>query len=339
MRKNRSVPQGTVHTLWIESERLNRNLLGEPSRRQVDVYLPAGHDGRGLPLLVDLVGFTGGGPGHTAWKNYGENVPERLDRLIGTGAMAPVAVAFPDCFTRLGGNQYVDSVAMGPWEAFLIEDMLASVEGQFGCGGSGRRGVFGKSSGGFGAIVHAMRHGGSVWSAAACHSGDMGFELLYQGDFPKVLRHLAEHDMSIEAFIAKVDAGPKIKDEDWHTIMVLTQAATFDPDPAQYLGIRLPVDLVTCELIEERWNNWLRFDPLRMARDERNLERLRRLKLLFIDCGDIDQYNLVYGARVMHRLLDESGVAHVYEEFHDNHSSVDYRMDTSLPLLARALTS
>jgi hypothetical protein len=76
-----------------------------------------------------------------------------------------------------------------------------------------------------------------------------------------------------------------------------------------------------------------------MARDERNLERLRRLKLLFIDCGDIDQYNLVYGARVMHRLLDESGVAHVYEEFHDNHSSVDYRMDTSLPLLAKALTS
>jgi hypothetical protein len=23
-----------------------------------DVYIPAGHDGRGLPLLVDLVGFT-----------------------------------------------------------------------------------------------------------------------------------------------------------------------------------------------------------------------------------------------------------------------------------------
>src|SRR3712207_7877455 len=44
------------------------------------------------------------------------SVPERLDRLIGSGQMPPVAVAFPDCFTRLGGNQYVDSAATGPWE-------------------------------------------------------------------------------------------------------------------------------------------------------------------------------------------------------------------------------
>ena len=81
---------------------------------------PHGHDGSGLPLLVDLVGFTAGGPVHTNWKNFGENVPERLDRLIATGAMPPVAVAFPDCFTKLGGNQYVNSSAMGRWDDFLL---------------------------------------------------------------------------------------------------------------------------------------------------------------------------------------------------------------------------
>src|ERR671916_75569 len=124
MRKDRSAPEGSVESLWIESECLRGNLLGDPSRRRVDVYVPAGHDGRGLPLLVDLVGYTAGGPAHTNWKNYGENLPERLDRLIGSGKMPPVVVAFPDCFTRLGGNQYVDSAAMGRWEAFLIGDML-----------------------------------------------------------------------------------------------------------------------------------------------------------------------------------------------------------------------
>jgi hypothetical protein len=36
--------------------------------------------------------------------------------------------------------------------------MLPAIEHRFGCGGSGRRGVFGKSSGGYGAIVHALRH-------------------------------------------------------------------------------------------------------------------------------------------------------------------------------------
>ena len=58
---------------------------------------------------------------------------------------------------------------------------------------------------------------------------------------------------------------------------------------------------------------------------------------VFIDCGDIDQYNLVYGARRMHRSLTALGIDHVYEEFADNHSQVDRRMDVSLPILANAL--
>jgi hypothetical protein len=74
-----------------------------------------------------------------------------------------------------------------------------------------------------------------------------------------------------------------------------------------------------------------------MAEEPQHLDALRRLKCLFIDCGDLDQYNLVYGARVLHRTLEAAGVAHTYEEFHDNHSSIDYRMDRSLPLLAAAL--
>jgi hypothetical protein len=32
------------------------------------------------------------------------------------------------------------------------------------------------------------------------------------------------------------------------------------------------------------------------------------------------------------------GIAHLYEEFADNHSGVDYRMDESLPFLAQALS-
>ena len=65
--------------------------------------------------------------------------PERLDRLIGEERMPPVVVAFPDCFTRLGGNQYINSAAMGAWEDFLLYEMLPDIERRFGCGGSGRR--------------------------------------------------------------------------------------------------------------------------------------------------------------------------------------------------------
>jgi len=81
----------------------------------VDMYVPAGHDGQRLPLLVDLVGFTSSGLSETNWVGLRENLPERLDRLIGKRRMPPV-VALPDCFTRLGCNRYINSASIGDWE-------------------------------------------------------------------------------------------------------------------------------------------------------------------------------------------------------------------------------
>ncbi|MGF1632162.1 MAG: alpha/beta hydrolase-fold protein [Kiloniellaceae bacterium] len=339
MRSDRNAPKGSIHSLVLESKLLRGNLLGDPTTRDVPVYLPAGPagekgDGQGLPLLVDLVGFTAGGPAHLNWKNFGENLPERLDRLIAAGTLPPVAVAFPDCFTRLGGNQYVNSAALGPWEDILIQEVVPLVEGRFGCGGVGRRGVFGKSSGGYGALAHAFRHA-DFWAAAACHSGDMGFELCYLPDMPGTLRALDKKEGSIEKFITDFEAGPKWSGSDLHILMSLAMCASYDPDPDAFCGVRLPVDPETCEVIPARWANWLKWDPLTLA--ETAGAELRRLKALWIDCGSQDQYNLVYGARRLHRALAAQGLDHVYEEFPDNHSSVDYRMDRSLPFLAKAL--
>src|SRR4051794_41797100 len=118
-------PAGAVSRITIESQILKDNLLGDPSERAVDVYVPARHDGRGLPLLVDLVGFTSSGLSHTNWVGFRENLPERLDRPIGEGTMPPVVGAFPGCFTPLGGNQYIDSAAPGAGAGFLLLDMRA----------------------------------------------------------------------------------------------------------------------------------------------------------------------------------------------------------------------
>lgn len=335
MTARHSFPAGTIHRLTVKSDLLRGNLLDDPTERVIDVYLPHGSDGAGLPLLVDLAGYTGSGLSHTNWKNFGENVPERLDRLIGSGEMAPAVVAFPDCFTRLGGNQYVNSAAMGPWEDIILTEFVPAVETRFSCGGAGRRAVFGKSSGGYGAIVHALKHA-DFWAAAACHSGDMEFELAYAKDFPATLRAIAKAG-SIDAFIEKVEADPKPKGGDIHALMILAMAASYDPCPDDKFGVRLPVDLHTCERDPARWANWLAFDPLVMV--EEKGENLKKLKGLFIDCGDVDQYDLVYGARRMHRRLQEMGVRHRYEEFPDDHSGIDYRMDVSLPFLVEALQS
>ena len=329
-------PAGSVTRMEVASKALVGNLLGDPAVRAVDVYVPAAHDGSGLPLLVDLAGFTGSGLSHTNWIGFRENVPERLDRLIGEGHMQKVVAAFPDCFTRLGGNQYINSAAMGAWEDFLLGEMLPAVERRFRCGGIGRRGVFGKSSGGYGAITHALRHA-DIWAAAACHSGDMEFELCYLPDMPAVLRALARTDNSIERWWTELEAAKKQPEGAGKVINALAMAASYDPDPGEFLGMRLPVTFDTCEIIAERWQNWLRQDPVVALKS--SADNLRLLKALYIDCGRSDQFNLLYGARRFARRLAELGIAHRYEEFPDNHSGVDYRMDESLPFLAAALSS
>ena len=65
------------------------------------------------------------------------------EALLGDTGMPPAVVTFPDYFTRLGSNQYVNSASMGAWEDFLLHEMLPAIEHRFGCDGPGRRGVFG----------------------------------------------------------------------------------------------------------------------------------------------------------------------------------------------------
>ncbi|MCA9638323.1 MAG: alpha/beta hydrolase, partial [Myxococcales bacterium] len=303
---NFSPLHGRIVEIRVESRALAGNLLGDPHERTVAVYLPPGYDDTkdAYPLLVDLAGFTGSGLRRLGWTAFGESVPQRLDRLIASGAMGPVVVAFPDAFTALGGNQYIDSLAMGGWESFLIEAMLPRLEREFRLrGGRDHRGVYGKSSGGYGALVHGMRHA-DVWGAIASHSGDVGFDLLFRGDFPKVLDALAPFAGSVEAFIASVRAGKKIRGDHFHVLMVLAMAATYDPDPSAFWGIRLPVDPHTCELDEVAWARWLAHDPLRMIDEPACQAALRSLRGLYIDVGSRDQYMIHYGTRALVRRLE-----------------------------------
>ncbi len=332
-------PRGRIVEIEIASRALEGNLLGDPTTRRVAVYLPEGYDTSDAryPLFVDLAGYTGSGLKRLSWTAFGESVPQRVDRLVAEGRMGPAIFAFPDCFTSLGGNQYVDSIAMGAWETFLCEELVPELERRFRClGGREHRAIYGKSSGGYGALVHGMRHA-DVFGAVACHSGDMAFDLCYRPDFPRTLDVLARYDGSIEAFLEAIEAAPKMKGSLFHALMILAMAASYDPDPEAYKGIRLPVDLRTCRLDEARWARWLAHDPLRLVEDSEVQANLKRLKVLFIDCGSRDQYMLHYGARQLTERLSALGIPHVYEEFDDDHSSVDYRLDRSLPLLYEAV--
>src|SRR6266702_623469 len=228
-------PAGTLIVLEHISKILKDNPLRDPHVRKLGVWLPPQYDHGGskrFPVLYDLVGFTGSGLAHANWKPFGDNVPERAARLIREGKMGAAIIVFPDCFTALGGNQYVNS--------------SASRE---------HRGCFGKSSGGYGAVLHGMKHA-RYWGAIADHSGDAYFDFVYWHDWPNTLNELAKHrlpkrkpgpydarreagrkglaegkdDGRIRRFLAHVWKKEKLAMKETLCIMNLCMAATYDPD-------------------------------------------------------------------------------------------------------------
>ncbi len=332
---NFTAPAGRIEIVSVDSKSLRNNVLGDPTTRQIPVYLPAGYDDgdRDYPLFVDIVGFTGSGFSHIAWKTFGESMPQRLDRLVAEGKMGPVVLALPDCFTSLGGNQYINSAAMGNWADFLTLEMLPAIESRFRVKRDpDSRALFGKSSGGYGAIAHAMLHA-EHWGAIACHSGDMGFDRCYLPELLKTVMHLAKYEGRVADFIRKMQADKKTNGSDMNDIMMLAMAASYDPAPGEPYGVRLPVTGDTCEIISDRWDRWLAFDPVCLIERADVIANLRGMKAIYLDCGNFDQFNLVFGARQLVKRLESLRIPHRYEEFADNHSSVDYRMDISLPYL------
>lgn len=329
--------RGRVVGFDHESRLLEGNPLGDPSRRRHPVYLPHGYDDsdRRYPVLWCLAAYTNAGPGQVNWRNHGENLPERLDRLIDSGAMPPVIVVFPDCYTSLGGNQYVNTPAMGPYADFLVEELVPAIDGAFRTiPEPSSRAVFGKSSGGFGALHLGLSHPGH-WAAVASHAGDAGFDRAYLGDFPQAAGVLARHDGDVEHFVRTFWGDKRPGGAQFHTMMTLCMAASYSPDESCPLGLRLPFDLHTCRLDEAVWARWLAFDPAR--RVETEWQRLAELAGLWVDVGNRDQYFIQYGTREMHQKLAEQGVDHHFEEFDGTHSGIDWRYDHSLPWLAERL--
>jgi len=364
------IPLGRIVELEYDSKVLADNALGDPHVRRLHVWLPPAYDsqrpralggpGSRFPVLFDLVGFTGSGFSHTNWKNFGENLPQRAARLIHEGKMGPTILVFPDCFTSLGGNQYINSSAIGRYADYLVRELVPFVDREFRTLASREhRGCFGKSSGGYGAMLHGMKYA-KCWGAIADHSGDAYFDFVYATDWPRVLDHLSRFaqpkrvagaidvrerergaaggvdDGRVKRFLEAFRGKAKVSTAEVHVIMMLCMAATYDPDPAAPNGFRLPVNLETGERIAERWRRWLRHDPINLV--QRHAAALRSLKGIWIDCGWSDQYFIHYGARILSKRLAQARIRHVYEEFDDNHSDVDYRMDRSLPYLYRSLT-
>ncbi len=324
--------------LELDAPALRGNPLGDPSRRTLYALLPPGRtDGAGLPAVYFLHGFTGSARGWLNVSAWSPTVPERIEALWAAG-LPPFVAVFLDGFTGVGGTQWIDSPAVGRYQAYVADDATAFVEAALGTlARREARAVVGKSSGGYGAL-RLGRDRPEVFGHLACHAGDAGFEWCYGPDLPKAaagLQGAPDAAAWLQGAIARA-RQTKLAGADHPVLNVLAMAAHYSPDPAEPLGAALPFALPEGRLRPEVWARWLEHDPVRFV--PASLPAYRSLGSLFLDCGRRDEFNLLWGARQVAAALRAGGVAHQHEEFDDGHMGINYRYDASLRWLAPRLS-
>lgn len=301
-------PAGRFDEHTFDSRALRDNILGDPHERPMWVYVPPGYDDdpdRHYPSIYMIQGLTGQ---LDMWRNrsaFRPNFPEMADACFARGEIPPCILVWVDAHYRT----------------------LAAAE---------HRGIAGKSSGGYGAMVTAMLRP-DLFGGFATHAGDALFEVCYQPDFRTSARALRDHyNGSFDAFWSDFHSRPAFtKSSDGTLLNDWCMAACYSADPDG--TVHLPYDPATGMLRPEIWERWLAWDPVRMV--PRYADALRSMRAIYIDAGRRDEPFLDMGAEAFRRALGSIGVGDVFFELFDaGHSGIDYRYPISLKYLAERLS-
>ena len=332
--------RGEVRVFSIASQELRRNALGDPTRRPLYVYLPpqyATDAERRFPTIYVLQGMTGQ---LDMWRNraaFRLTPLELYDQLFSDPEVPPAILVFVDCWTSLGGSQFLDSPGTGRYHTYLCNEVVPAVDRAFRTQADrDHRGLAGKSSGGYGAMVTPLLRP-DLFSGLASHAGDALFEYCYLPEFPETVRVLRDHYQgSFARFWADFRSRPGVGRPTDHTLidsycMAACYSARPDGTP------EMPFSEETGEMRPEVWERWLGWDPVRMV--ARRAEAAAGLRAVYLDGGRSDEFHLEVGAVAFRAALERVGVRGVRLELFDGgHGGIEHRYPIGIRFLAEALS-
>ena len=122
---------GRLEQLTIDSEVLRGNPLGDPHERPLWVYLPPGYDDAPDRRTRDLRD-----PGlHRPARHVAQPLglpaatsPSCRRAVRGRGDAPPCIVVCVDCWTSLGGSQFLDSPGTGRYHTYLCDEVVPWVD-------------------------------------------------------------------------------------------------------------------------------------------------------------------------------------------------------------------
>ena len=307
---------GRFEEASFESEALRGNPLGDPDIRPLWVYLPPGYDDepdRRYASIYMIQGLTGQ---LDMWRNrtaFRRNFPELADDLFAAGDAPPCILVWVDCWTSLGGSQFLDSPGTGKYHTYLCDEVVPWIDARYRTVQAAEgRGIAGKSSGGYGAMVTPMLRP-ELFGGLATHAGDALFETCYLPEFRESARALRdEYDGSYDRFWADFRSRPALaKASDSVLLNSWCMAACYSTDDEAPCT---PVRRHTGELVPE--SGALAGEGSR-ANGAAPRGRLRSLRAVYIDAGTKDEWYLDLGAEAFRRALADVGVTDVHFELFD----------------------
>lgn len=329
-------------SLSVHSTALAGNRYMDPTTRRVEVILPPSYErepSRRYPVIYVLSSFAGTGYQLLNRSPIAESLDERISRLHAQDPTLPEFITvLPDCYTALGGSQYVNSPVLGRYQDHLVHEVVPLVDAKLRTlANSAHRAVVGRSSGGIGALWLAMNHP-DLFSAVASHAGDGFFRMTTPPELLKFCRRVRRYGGPEGALKTWLDAGKGPRPGELFDVMtIFASGAAYSPDPTLPLGFALPVNWHDATIDEAVFARWLRYDPVEICDEEPYRQSLAKLNLIFIDAGTRDEYYLDMAARKLVSRLRSLSIPVVHEEFDDGHMNTNYRFDRSLPALARAI--
>jgi hypothetical protein len=339
---------GALDRLVVDSEVLAGNPLDDPTRRPLYVYRSPGVPPAGaaaaacagdprFPSVYVLQGYGGQVDMWLTRSPFEPSFVERLDTMFTAGECPDAVIVFIDAWTSLGGSQFLNSAATGRYLDHLCDEIVPFVDGRYATlAAAAHRGIAGKSSGGYGAMVVPMLRP-DVFGALASHAGDALFECCYQRDFPVIARRLRDDfEGSYDELWRRLEQEPSF---DWsrygEAVSTYAYACAYSPDPERPGKPLLPFEVATGRLKPEVWERWLALDPVRMAQP--HAEALRGMRRIYLDAGRQDEYFLDLGAQAFSRELGHLSIEHTLELFDGRHGGISYRYPNAIRELVLAL--
>jgi enterochelin esterase-like enzyme len=310
---------GKVERIQVHAKALEANLLGDSADRSVSIYLPPSYEKQNkqrFPVVYLLHGFTDDDRKWFGAEKHWINLTRVLDKAFAAGAKQFIVV-MPNGNNAYGGAMYSTSAAVGDWERFLAEELVAYVDSHYRTlARSGARGLAGHSMGGYGALRVGMRRP-EVFSSLYLLSPCCLIPQANLGTAPPVLLTKLE----------KLQTPADVAQADFMSKLMMASAAAWSPNPAR------PPVFVDLPTKDGQWQwdvvaRWAANAPLAWV--DANVANLRRLTGLAFDAGDQDK-GIAATIGTLDERLNIYKIPHQYEIYSGNHvNHIADRIETKL---------